>query len=51
MKGDFKKFSVDEFGTYSWETYGLQHGPLIFGANNIESVWQLGYREVEDIKE
>ena len=49
MQAEFKSFSVKR-DTYSWENYG-DKGPLILGADNIESIWQISVREVESEKE
>ncbi len=49
MQAEFKSFSVNR-DTYSWESYG-DKGPVILGADNIESVWQISVREVESEKE
>lgn len=49
VQAEFKSFSVKN-GTYSWKPYG-EKGPVILGADNIESVWQISVREVEVEKE
>ena len=49
MQAEFKSFSVKK-DTYSWESYG-DKGPIILGADNIESIWQISVREVESEKE
>ena len=49
MQAEFKSFCVEK-GAFSWEHYG-DKGPVILGADNIESVWQISVREVEAGKE
>ena len=48
MQAEFKSFSVKK-DTYSWETYG-EKGPVIFGVDDIESVWKISVREVGDVE-
>ncbi len=49
VQAEFKSFSLKN-GTYSWETYG-DKVPVILGAKDIESVWQISVRDVESEKE
>ena len=49
VQAEFQSFSVKN-GTYSWEICG-DKGPVILGIDNIESIWQISFREVESEKE
>lgn len=46
MQGEFTHFEVQN-GTYNWKTPDAA-GPVLFGVDNIESVWQINVREVDD---
>lgn len=47
VEAEFESLSFKN-GTYTWKTYGVMR-PLIFGADDIESIWILGEREVGDV--
>ena len=50
MVAEFKKFSV-KGGTWEWELLDAHAvGPILFEVGNIESVWQLSVREVEEVQ-
>jgi len=51
MTAEFTKFSVKN-GTWEWEVYSPStSNPVLLGVDNIESVWQLSFREVQEVLE
>lgn len=47
VTAEFKSFVV-EGGVWKWSAY-RDKNPVILGVDNIESVWQISEREVEEI--
>ena len=47
VTAEFKSFGV-EGGVWKWSAYGDKN-PVILGVDNIESVWQISERDVEEI--
>lgn len=47
VTAEFKSFRV-EGGVWKWSAYGDKN-PVILGVDNIESVWQISERDVEEI--
>ena len=47
VTAEFKSFSV-KGGGWKWSAYG-DKSPVILGVDNIESVWQISEREVQEV--
>jgi hypothetical protein len=50
MQAEFKKFYFNG-SRFEWELYGSSSGPILLGADEVESVWQLSVREVGEVTE
>ena len=44
---DVTEFSLER-GTYRWKEVSQDNKPFLLGADNIESIWQVGVRESDN---
>ena len=49
VTADFNSFSI-EGGVWEWSAYGDKI-PVRLGAENVESVWQISEREVQEVEQ
>ena len=49
VTAEFKSFSI-EGGVWEWSTYGDKI-PVRLGVDNVESVWQISEREVQEVEQ
>lgn len=47
---EFVKFTFNG-KVFEWEVYEGNQNPIVFGANEVESVWRLSTREVQEVEQ